>query len=255
MNAWFAPHVLSYETIPRSKLPSGVLAAATYQSIMINVPQYLTYLLQRTTALGANAVRVELSTDGGLSAALTGVEAFLPPHLKHVHVWVNATGLLARKLVPDGDMYPIRGQTVIVKGEAHRISTIEDRNPADPKVTYVLPRPRSGVTVLGGTKWANDWREEPDEEVTKQILERAKRWAPELLTGKDGGFEVEEVCVGFRPGRKGGARVEMEEMGGKTVCHAYGHAGAGYQNSIGSARKVVGLIGERLGLSKATSKL
>ena len=26
--------------------------------------------------------------------------------------------------------------------------------------------------------------------------------------------------------------------------HSYGHAGAGYQNSVGSARKVVRLVGE-----------
>jgi D-amino-acid oxidase len=30
--------------------------------------------------------------------------------------------------------------------------------------------------------------------------------------------------------------------------HAYGHAGAGYQNSVGSARMVVGLVGESLGV-------
>lgn len=49
--------------------------------------------------------------------------------------------------------------------------------------------------------------------------------------------------VGLRPGRKGGVRVEREVLGsGRRVVHAYGHAGAGYQNSVGCARKVVSLV-------------
>ncbi|KAF2100780.1 nucleotide-binding domain-containing protein [Rhizodiscina lignyota] len=239
---WFAPQVLSFKAIPKSKLLPGIHAAATFQSVMINVPQYLKYLLQRATSLGANLIRAALPTDGGLSAALTFAETLLPPHLKTVDVWVNATGLGAGRLVPDEKMFPIRGQTIIVKGEAQRITTVEDKNPANPNVTYILPRPGGGRSVLGGTKQANNWQGTPDEETTKEIIERAKKWAPELLTGKDGGFEVLDVCVGFRPGRTGGVRVEIEKLGDKTVCHAYGHAGAGYQNSIGSAQKVVRLI-------------
>jgi D-amino-acid oxidase len=38
-------------------------------------------------------------------------------------------------------------------------------------------------------------------------------------------------------GLGGGGRVAR-------VVHSYGHAGAGYQNSVGSARKVVRLVGE-----------
>ena len=85
---------------------------------------------------------------------------------------------------------------------------------------------------------------------TKEILEAAKAWAPELLNWK-GEFEVLSEQVGLRPGRKGGARVEIEELeaGELVVCHAYGHAGAGYQNSIGSAQKVVRLLGEFFGES------
>jgi D-amino-acid oxidase len=39
------------------------------------------------------------------------------------------------------------------------------------------------------------------------------------------------VNVGFRPGRKSGPRIEIEEVGEgrqkKVVCHQYGHAGGG----------------------------
>lgn len=66
--------------------------------------------------------------------------------------------------------------------------------------------------------------------------------APELLTAEDGGFEVISVQCGLRPGRKGGPRLESEVFGGRTIVHAYGHAGGGYQNSVGSARAVLKLV-------------
>ena len=48
----------------------------------------------------------------------------------------------------------------------------------------------------------------------------------------------------LRPYRKGGARVEIEylDSDGIAVIHAYGHAGAGYQNSIGTANKVLNIL-------------
>jgi len=154
--------------------------------------------------------------------------------------------------VPDESMYPVRGQTITVKGEAKKITTI-DASPANPtptstNITYILPRPHSGTTVLGGTKEANNWEAEPNEKTTAEILEGAKEWAPELLNEK-GEFELISVQVGLRPGRKGGVRVEIEEVRQPAevgefyaVCHAYGHAGAGFQNSVGTAKKVVSLF-------------
>ena len=67
---------------------------------------------------------------------------------------------------------------------------------------------------------------EVDEETTREILGRAKELAPELVS-EDGGFEVLSEQVGFRPSREGGPRVEVEEVEGKVVVHAYGHSGAG----------------------------
>lgn len=122
---------------------------------------------------------------------------------------------------------------------------------SDHELSYVIPRPGSGTTILGGCKEVGNWETEEDKGLTERILERirASGMAPELLRGdgKDakGEFEVLNVQVGLRPGRKGGPRVEVQEggkVGGTWVVHAYGHAGAGYQNSVGSAGKVVRLI-------------
>jgi D-amino-acid oxidase len=162
-----------------------------------------------------------------------------------ISAFVNATGISAFKLVPDPNVYPVRGQTVTVAGEASQITTFDcfpsNPTPSSTPIIYILPRPHSNTTILGGTKQIGDWNAEPDLQTTEEILRRAKEWAPELLD-KNSEFEVLSVQVGLRPGRKGGARVEIESLDKVTVCHAYGHAGAGYQNSVGTANKIIGLL-------------
>lgn len=166
--------------------------------------------------------------------------------------FVNATGLGARKLCGDEAMFPIRGQTVLVKGEARStITRIGDGYGG----VYVIPRPGSGTTILGGTKEEGVWDETPDPQVTERILEYNSWQIPELLTGPDGEFEVLSVQCGLRPGRRDGPRVEGEIVGEKRVVHSYGHAGAGYQNSVGCARRVVALVGESLGAEGVVARL
>lgn len=156
-------------------------------------------------------------------------------------------------MVPDENIYPVRGQTIIVKGLAKGITTIDAAPPSSlgqdaPGIIYILPRPHSNTTVIGGTKQKHSWNGIPNSQTTKEILEAAREWTPELLNEKRE-FEVLSEQVGLRPGRKGGVRVEMEvyEKGKVVVCHAYGHGGGGFQKSIGSAKKVVKLLGEYFG--------
>ena len=236
---------------------------------MINTPVYLQYLFDTAVKLGATTVRETLPKSSTLEGVLRHATEIIqfhnlrssspdvpsPPRPK-IDAFVNATGLGARSLLPDQTVYPIRGQTVTVKGEAKCITTIESKptssarrslEPSEPNIIYALPRPHSGTTILGGTKQAGNWNTTPDSKTTKRILENAKRWAPELLNAK-GEFDVVSVQVGLRPGRTGGARVELETLGGFVVCHSYGNAGAGYQNSVGSAQKVVKLLHKHFGI-------
>ncbi len=220
---------------------------------MVNVPMYLNYLLETAKSRGVTVIKATLPECSTFLETLKSSAEIIKSHFNrgedaevpHISAFVNATGISALKIVPDPNIYPIRGQTVTVAGEANGITTI-DALPANPTTTstpimYILPRPHSNTTILGGTKQVGDWTAEPDPKTTEEILRRAKEWAPELLNEK-GEFEVLSQQVGLRPGRKGGARIEIEEMEGNIVCHAYGHAGAGYQNSVGSANKVVQLL-------------
>jgi glycine/D-amino acid oxidase-like deaminating enzyme len=59
---------------------------------------------------------------------------------------------------------------------------------------------------------------------------RSRLAAPDLSDD-----QVVRSVAGIRPFRRGGPRIEREEVAGKTIAHNYGHGGAGYTLSWGSA--------------------
>lgn len=256
---WYAREVRNFKKLDSPPTP-GVAVAACFTTIAVNVPEYLSFLL-RHVRNHANAKiirhvlpagdRFEASIDSAYQLARSawhGVDSL--PEMTAV---VNASGLGARRLCKDNTMYPVRGQTVLVRGEAKYIRTRHGADKAGKDcISYVIPRPGSGTTVLGGVNEPGKWSEEPDEETVQAILQRCRALAPELLTARDGqDFDVLSVQVGLRPAREGGCRVEGEvfhindSSTPVTVVHAYGHGGAGFQNSYGVARRVSRLLDPR----------
>lgn len=253
---WFSKEVLDFKQTGTKSIAGQLLHSYSYQAVMINVSMYLQSLLDTAVSLGASTHRIALPKSTNLAGTLRYATDIVRFYVRAtpISAFVNATGISARTLVPDESVFPIRGQTVLVKGEAKGITTVDavlsNPGPETPNLTYILPRPYSGTTILGGMKTKGDWKGEVSAKTTKMILGNTKTLAPELLNEK-GEFEVLSSQVGLRPGREGGARVEVEEVqvgigAGKkmVVCHAYGHSGAGYQKSVGSAKKVVKLLGE-----------
>lgn len=238
--------MFDYEKKPPTA--EGSLTQHTFTSVVINAPMYLEYLLEIARGLGIHELHEELPCNSNLAESLRAAKELVEARLgkNEVAAYVNATGISALDFVPDPNIYPVRGQTITVAREAKQITTIEGYASQDrtgTPIMYVLPRPHSNTTILGGTKDIGNWSAEHDPSTTDEILRRAKEWAPELLD-VNGNFQVLSVQVGLRPARKGGVRVEMEHFGDFVVCHAYGHAGAGYQNSVGSANKVARILGE-----------
>ena len=154
---------------------------------------------------------------------------------------MNATGIGAKTLVPDENIEAIRGQTCLIRGVAPGLITRLGKKPGETIV--IMPRPQDGTSVVGVTREGGVWDVEVHEEVTEQLVEGARAFW-EMNMGETKDMEVLKSQVGLRPGRKGGARVEREKVGRWQVVHAYGHAGAGYQNSLGCANSVVRLVGE-----------
>jgi len=88
-------------------------------------------------------------------------------------------------------------------------------------------------------------QEAVSEETTKAIIQRVMGTRPDLFSKAT----VLRSCVGLRPNRRGGVRVSaaIEQLDWNegwdpavlVVAHNYGHAGFGYQASIGCANKTV----------------
>jgi len=189
----------------------------------IDVRYYLPFLSARLHELG---VPIERRPVGSLDEAFAAAP-----------VVVNCTGIGSARLAADTGVYPVRGQTVRIRGgrDADRppVALIDEQY-LD-RLTFVFPRVED--TVLGGTVQRGDWRLEPDPGDTDAIIARCRELAPEL-----GDIEVLGVAVGLRPARPE-VRVErVARAPGQMLIHNYGHGGSGYTLSWGCARDVADLI-------------
>ncbi|MCJ1392622.1 hypothetical protein MMC18_005492 [Xylographa bjoerkii] len=221
---WWSAVVSDFKDLPPSKLPDGVHLGVSFSTFAINVPRYLAYLLSCVEGLGGHLVRARLPTDSSMEAALEKARTLVGG--SSIHAYINASGIGARQIAKDEAVEPIRGQTLLVKGEAKCIATRLGKSKND--IRIVIPRPGSGNSIIGVTKEPGVWDTSVSEISKEKILHECKELATELLA-KDGEFELLGVQVGLRPARRGGPRVAAEVLrGGEYVIHEYGHSGAGF---------------------------
>ena len=154
-------HVRSFSHLPSESLPPGAASGATFTSYTVNPSIYLGYLLTRIRdSHHAHFVRASLPMESGLQATISAAEraASASATVTKPFATVFCAGLNARGMVPDGAVFPTRGQTVLVRGEAARARTFEfDSNGRGDELSYVIPRTGSGTSILGGCKQAGKW--------------------------------------------------------------------------------------------------
>lgn len=113
-----------------------------------------------------------------------------------------------------------------------------------------MPRNFNGGTVIGGTKEPDKWDPNPSLEVREKLIRNFVATYPSIAD-EHGGVTVLRDIVGRRPTRSGGARIEKEVVApGRTVVHAYGLGGRGFEMSWGVAETVARLV-EEVGVVKA----
>ncbi|KAF2450689.1 nucleotide-binding domain-containing protein [Karstenula rhodostoma CBS 690.94] len=236
---WYEELVGGMRYLEKGELPDGAVFGVDFKSTFrLNTQVYLNWLQQQVIEKGIKTVRRHYQS----------IKAILEDY-PHTTALVNcsALGSLHLEDVKDTNLYPTRGQTILVAEPKVPIERMYLRTPkrVDPTVAYVFPRPNGGGVVLGGSRQDNDWSAEPDMSLAQTIMERCCALCPEL--GKPEDLQVISHNVGLRPSRKGGPRIEVERWaGGTPVVHNYGHAGAGYQSSWGTANRVVELVGKAL---------
>ncbi|KAF8632898.1 hypothetical protein AX17_004744 [Amanita inopinata Kibby_2008] len=260
-------NVHDFKHIPSDALRFKAVEGVTFTVLTIDTPRYLNYLLSRFLSAGGSTVRASVQhidqiIQGGAdvfsparrASSPFGTSRELPPSPDAV---VVCAGIGARALggVEDTNVYPIRGQTVLLRAPWVNLGrTIGGGLGAE---SYIIPR-RSGEVIVGGTREENDWYPIPRPETSRRILEDGLALCPELAPPEIRAvreptiddilpFVIEEGC-GLRPARKGGIRLEVEHFarhkgdGKVPVVHNYGHAGYGFQTSWASAEKALGLL-------------
>ncbi|CDU23589.1 related to D-amino-acid oxidase [Sporisorium scitamineum] len=255
-DVWFSCLTPNFTVLPEG---DGTGAhAIRYNSFTISVPLYTQWLVSELTSprpILLNAARagppVEIRRCSTL-ASLSAVRSLVPS----CDVVVNATGVGAGDLadVRDPNVYPIRGQTVLVSVPSFKSPSNAARcvmklgSPAN----YVIPRARSGQVILGGSFDVRQSSTTPDKVLAEKILQECAKLVPEIVPEGKTWREIEVIShnVGLRPGRDNGARVELEQVaaaGGQlTVVHSYGIGPAGYQASFGIAQEVADLVDSHL---------
>ena len=135
--------MLQFRRLPESELIPGAVLGVSFTTVSIDVPIYLNYLLTQFLGNGGRIIRgsvqhVNQLIEGG-TRLFPGGNANDPPP----DAIVVAVGLGARFLggVEDKAMYPVRGQTVLVRAPWVRFGRTEVKESG--LMTYIVPR-RSG---------------------------------------------------------------------------------------------------------------
>ncbi|KAG7854102.1 hypothetical protein KL919_005372 [Ogataea angusta] len=221
-------YVKDFRILEKSALPTGIVFGISYTTWNFNCPLFLQNLALYLEKLGVTIIKKKLEH---LS------QAFLSPNTKVV---LNCTGIGAITLggVKDTNVYPTRGQVVVVKAPHIQFNMCLWTNES---ATYIIPRPNSnGELVIGGFLQKGISTGDTFKHETEDIIKRATTMAPLILEKP---LDVVRVAAGLRPSRHGGPRIEVEEVeDGKFVVHNYGASGYGYQGGWGMAHDAVRLL-------------
>lgn len=215
---WWKDAVELWRHAEKSEIPDGYVDGYCSPMILLDTTFYLPWIFAQFKELGGKFIQ---RTVRDLDKDTTG----------H-NVVVNCTGLGAAELCNDKELYPVRGQVVVVRPNGTHDIRADDE--AHNNLAYIIPRHND--IILGGTAQKDNWDLEIDPADTREILRKAA-----LLNPKFKSVEIIAQKVGLRPGR-GSVRVEKEDLRGRIIIHNYGHGGAGYTISWGCANEVVSLI-------------
>ena len=221
---WWIDCVVGFHHVhPQSKeaavanLPVNCTDIWAFATYITNCTKYLEWLMREFQANGGTVEKRKVKS----------LEEF-----SDYDIVINCTGMWAGELVPEHDMKPCRGQTILAK--APWVSTfIVDEDGLD--LTYIFPR--ANTIVMGGTAEIGNYSEETNSETTQKILEKCIKFMPSLKKA-----QILGGLAGLRPLR---SRVRLDtEVGpkGGLTIHCYGHGGQGVVLSWGCAQEIGDIV-------------
>jgi D-amino-acid oxidase len=186
----------------------------------VEPPSYLPYLLDRFLKNGG---RFEQKTISSFDEVRDQSELI-----------VNCTGLGAKTLVEDPELYPVRGHLARLSPIKSSTFILDDEGPN--QLAYVFTRQHD--TILGGTSEAYISDIEPDPEEIQALLRRCKNIFPPLPEDVPMTYQT-----GLRPAR---STIRLEWDSVHQVLHNYGHGGSGYTTCWGCAEEAVQILGRQV---------
>lgn len=231
---WYKHFVPRYRRVPGNDLPKKAKLGFRYESTTVNPEKLLPWLQKKLEARGVRFIQQDVKRIQDVKDA-TGCK-----------VIINASGLGAFDLASDKAVVPARGQTMFVKTDFNELKMWQGSH-----YTYVIPRMGTGGVIVGGVSQEGNLDREIDQGLRPDILSRVKMLAGGSLDAIDLERDVQKDFVAFRPGRRGGYRLEAE---GDTI-HAYGFGSLGYVYSYGVGLKVRDLVQSVIGRRLPASRL
>lgn len=146
-----------FKKVPETSLIPGALVGSSFTTVTIDTPPYLSYLFARFISRGGSIVRggvqhISQVIEGGPNLFRLGKASPEP-----IDALVVCPGLGARTLggVEDNDVYPVRGQIVIIR--APWVDFGRTASHAEQGLwTYVIPRRSGDVGSLLSVEWHGD---------------------------------------------------------------------------------------------------
>jgi D-amino-acid oxidase len=133
-----------FRELKKDELPEDVKWGVTYRTWAVNSPVYLAWLLREVKLRGGKFLRQSLSAiEEALFLARSSPE-------EHIEAIINCSGMGFN----DPNTFPSRGQTLVIANPFDKTIT---HQAADGTWNFIIPRPLSGGTIIGGTKEVGNW--------------------------------------------------------------------------------------------------
>lgn len=219
MPDWFK--LLNQNHDYNEKLPIGYLDAWRYSVPIIDMPMYLNWLQREFLRFNGILEKDRIYNFCDIKDKFDFV--------------VNCTGLGSIELCADKELYPMKGQLIVVSNPGIDYFFAERGN--DKELFYWMPQ--GNKIVIGGTAEKEFSHNLVDKTQINRMLYNAKK-----IENKFNKSVIISRKVGFRPCRNS-IRFEFDKKY-QNVFHNYGHGGSGVSLSWGCAQSVVNEINTQL---------
>lgn len=202
------------------EMPEGYVRCWRYSVPIIDMPEYLCWLEREVVKAGG---RFE-------QRKVLGFEALLDRY----DFVVNCTGMGSKELCNDDQLYPAKGQLIVVENPGVQDFFAERGDLTN--LFYWMPQGKK--VVIGGTAEEDFEHRDVDQHQVDRMLQKAQALEPRFASSS-----IIDTRVGFRPCRET-VRLEADSSDERLI-HNYGHGGSGVSISWGCAQDLTKLVPQR----------